>query len=52
MTGTANMTLHNRRYNLDGQTKASQEIIINVNNIHQGVVHINASDPIDFKMSE
>ena len=45
MTGTANMNLHHCRYNLDGWIKASQESSVNVNNINQGVVYINVSDP-------
>ena len=51
MTGIANMNLHHRWYNFDGWMKASQESRANVDNINQGVVHINMSDFTDFKMS-
>ena len=52
MTGTDNMNLHHLQYNLYGRMKYAQESRVIANNINHGVVHINASYPTDFKISE
>ena len=52
MTGTYNINLHHFWYNLDGWVKKSQQSGANVDNINKGLVHINVSEPTDFKMSE
>ena len=46
------MKLYHRQYNLYGWMKAAQESRVNIKKINQGVVHINVSEPNDFKMSE
>ena len=52
MTVTDNMNLRYCWYNLYVWIKSAQESIVNDNNISHRVVHINASDPTDFKFSE